>query len=431
MADPHAITPTTEPPRPPDPPDLMETNDPHPTASPEPTEPKMTFKAALLNKEDSLNGHYLMDDNEKAPPIPTETGDTVSLSAKDMERIYTLWRYSVIMKLFQKRFAHNYLRTKIVEVWKPTELLTLIDLCNDFYISKLSNLENMQKALHGGPPPSSIFGNFDLPKVIPGIGIAGALNPNHSPLINSISTPLMLEYPNGVHYPTPLGKNPMNASTPTYFGRSNTIATKDNHHLKTVDMTKTVLSINYSFNPPGILNPQIPNKGHILVPSTNNGNFSSQQQPIITEGAPLIHNCATSIQPDTNVMGRTSIIVQVHNSLRHYRGLTNSPLHLRPNLDGTNSKRSSRPNSGGAEILSMVPNPIASSEVGDPQYDKIPGDKLTHALNNPLSLRDENTELRTLEPKEVQLRTPIPTTATGQRRMRNDYLSARRTKANQ
>lgn len=37
-----------------------------------------------------------------------------------------------------------------MEMWKPTEPLTLIDLGDDFYIAKFTNPENMQKALHSG-----------------------------------------------------------------------------------------------------------------------------------------------------------------------------------------------------------------------------------------------------------------------------------------
>lgn len=55
------------------------------------------------------------------------------------------------LKLFKKKLAHNYPRTKLVELWKPSEPLTLVDLENDYYIAKFTNQENIQMALHGGP----------------------------------------------------------------------------------------------------------------------------------------------------------------------------------------------------------------------------------------------------------------------------------------
>lgn len=66
-------------------------------------------------------------------------------------RIYQPWQHSVAVKLFNKRLAHNYLKTKLVDPWKTTEALALIDLGCDFYIAKFNKLENMIKALHGGP----------------------------------------------------------------------------------------------------------------------------------------------------------------------------------------------------------------------------------------------------------------------------------------
>ncbi|KAF3614437.1 hypothetical protein FXO37_35945 [Capsicum annuum] len=536
MADPYVITPTAEPPTSPGPPDLMETNDPPHIADPKPTKLEMAFKAALLNEENSLNGHYLMGDNGKLPLMPTETGAIVLLSPEDKERIYAPWRFSVIVKLFKKRLPHIYLRNKLVELWKPTEPLTLIDLGNDFYIAKFSNPENMQKALHGvlwfvigsflsvrhskpnfipeeatqsyttiwirlpqlpmkfyhenilerignklgtllkidtctsatlrgskthstaeewktvsflkkktiakpptnagkesskgdqtqGPSLSGSTGISDLPKVSPGIGPVGALNANHSPPINSIATSLMLESPNGVRYPTPLGETPINVFVYAYSGKSNSITTRDNHHPRSVDMTNEVMSINSSSDLSASLNPQIPNKEHIPAPSTNNESSSSQQKPTVSKGTSLLHDCTTSIQPGTNIVGGTGTSGEDHNSLHYCRGPTNSPLHPRSCLDDANSERSSQPNSRESGIPSMVPNPIASSEVGDPQYDELQGDELTYAphVQEPSFL--PNNPLSTLEPNgEIQFSTPIPTTATGRIPKRNDYLSTR------
>ncbi|XP_016565009.2 uncharacterized protein LOC107863556 [Capsicum annuum] len=54
----------------------------------------------------------------------------------------------LIVKVFNKKLAHNYLKIKLTELWKPSEPLTLIDLGNDFYIAKFNNPDNMQKELH-------------------------------------------------------------------------------------------------------------------------------------------------------------------------------------------------------------------------------------------------------------------------------------------
>lgn len=75
----------------------------------------------------------------------------VHLSAEDMRRIYQQWRYSVIIKLLDKRILHQYLKKKIQELWRPTENFLLIDLVAEYYIVKFSKEENMIKALQNGP----------------------------------------------------------------------------------------------------------------------------------------------------------------------------------------------------------------------------------------------------------------------------------------
>ncbi|XP_070014183.1 uncharacterized protein [Nicotiana sylvestris] len=53
---------------------------------------------------------------------------------------------------------HHLLRSKLNDLWKPSEQLILIDLGWDFYIVKFSLEESMVKALHLGP--WFISGNF-------------------------------------------------------------------------------------------------------------------------------------------------------------------------------------------------------------------------------------------------------------------------------
>ncbi|KAF3620535.1 hypothetical protein FXO37_33221 [Capsicum annuum] len=229
-----------------------------------------------------------------------------------------------------------------------------------------------------GSPPSGTFGISDVPKVSPAIGPVGTLNTNRSPLINSISALLMLESPNGVRCPTPLGENPMNASVSVYSGRSNTITTRDNHHPRTVDITKVVMSINFSFNLSTLLNPQILNKYHIHATPTNNG-ISHPQQYAISKGSYLLQDCTASIQSDTNVVGETRTSRQDHKSLRHCGRPADSTLHPRPILDGVNSERSSGSYSRGVGLPNMMPNSPANPEVRDPQHDELRGNEFTHS----------------------------------------------------
>lgn len=67
-------------------------------------------------------------------------------------------RNSVILKLFGKRLAHNYLKNKLIDMLKPTEPLTPIDLGWDYCIAKFTLPGNKNIALHGGP--WFVAGNF-------------------------------------------------------------------------------------------------------------------------------------------------------------------------------------------------------------------------------------------------------------------------------
>ncbi|XP_016579118.2 uncharacterized protein LOC107876779 [Capsicum annuum] len=129
----------------------MEIADPTRDLNREPNQEKNSFKSVLLNKVESLNDSHLNHYNGKMPLNSGESEDTINLSNEDRERIYAMWKFSVIFKLFKKRLAHNYLKTKLTDLWKPSEPLTLVDLGNDYYIAKFTNPDNMQKALHGGP----------------------------------------------------------------------------------------------------------------------------------------------------------------------------------------------------------------------------------------------------------------------------------------
>ncbi|XP_019227688.1 PREDICTED: uncharacterized protein LOC109208978 [Nicotiana attenuata] len=75
----------------------------------------------------------------------------ITLTVEDRNRMYTPWKFSVIIKLLGKRIPHQYLKEKITHLWKPTEIFPLTDLGHDFFIVKFSKEENMITALHSGP----------------------------------------------------------------------------------------------------------------------------------------------------------------------------------------------------------------------------------------------------------------------------------------
>lgn len=54
-------------------------------------------------------------------------------------------------KVFGQRFPHNYLKNKLMDLWKPSEPLILISLGNDYHVAKFNMRENTNKVIHEGP----------------------------------------------------------------------------------------------------------------------------------------------------------------------------------------------------------------------------------------------------------------------------------------
>lgn len=55
------------------------------------------------------------------------------------------------MKVFGRKVGHLTLKKKLQTLWKPSEILSLINLENEFFLIKYQNEENMNKVLHEGP----------------------------------------------------------------------------------------------------------------------------------------------------------------------------------------------------------------------------------------------------------------------------------------
>lgn len=83
--------------------------------------------------------------------------DTVELTEEERARIYHPWRNSIILKLFGKKLAHPYLKSKLNDQWKTTEPFSLIDLGHGYYTIKFECPENAMKVAGG---PRFVTGGF-------------------------------------------------------------------------------------------------------------------------------------------------------------------------------------------------------------------------------------------------------------------------------
>ncbi|KAK4706682.1 hypothetical protein R3W88_033761 [Solanum pinnatisectum] len=95
----------------------------------EDTESIQSFKEVLLNRNKEINLSYTtLEESEQQDLMEDLDIDSIQLSTEDKRIIYQSWSLSMIVKVFGKKIAHTYLKNKLVDLWKPSEPLTLIDL---------------------------------------------------------------------------------------------------------------------------------------------------------------------------------------------------------------------------------------------------------------------------------------------------------------
>ncbi|KAM3249189.1 hypothetical protein P3L10_010958 [Capsicum annuum] len=97
------------------------------------------------------NEPLLSLENLSYSETPLTSDDVIPLTPDDKLRIYKPWRFSVIIKPVGKKFAHQYLRIKLIELWKIQGNLVLIDLGKKFYTVKFDCEEYQRKTLQQGP----------------------------------------------------------------------------------------------------------------------------------------------------------------------------------------------------------------------------------------------------------------------------------------
>ncbi|XP_019231889.1 PREDICTED: uncharacterized protein LOC109212674 [Nicotiana attenuata] len=123
-----------------------------------PTTPSPSFLQTLIsNKHPATIPHiqqsmnYELDLSDESLHSNQDDDIFIPITTEDKYRLYTPWKYSVIVKVFGRKIAHHLLQSKLLALWNPTEDLPLIDLGSDFFLIKFQKEENMLKSLHGGP----------------------------------------------------------------------------------------------------------------------------------------------------------------------------------------------------------------------------------------------------------------------------------------
>lgn len=81
--------------------------------------------------------------NYHTNPFDGEVEDSITLSLEERNRLYSLWKFSVIIKLLGKNLHHQYLEKKLIDLWKLKENFSLINLGMDYLL--LNSQESSSK----------------------------------------------------------------------------------------------------------------------------------------------------------------------------------------------------------------------------------------------------------------------------------------------
>lgn len=119
--------------------------------SPGPSAP-LSFKDALLENQKEFTKVYASQPGQAmAMDDPTCLEEAIHLTSTEMQRLYLPQSASVIIKVFGKKIPYTYLRNKLVDLWRPSEPINLIDLGNDYHVVKFKFEANTHKVLYEGP----------------------------------------------------------------------------------------------------------------------------------------------------------------------------------------------------------------------------------------------------------------------------------------
>lgn len=79
---------------------------------------------------------------------------SITLTEEENHRLYTPWKFSLIIKLSNSCITHHILRSKLQQLWKILDHTPLIELGHDYYILKFSTPEDMNLSSTTGPGSS-------------------------------------------------------------------------------------------------------------------------------------------------------------------------------------------------------------------------------------------------------------------------------------
>ena len=75
----------------------------------------------------------------------------VSLSKETKQRIRAPWSKVLIVKVFGRTVGYKFLHSRLMNLWKPSGRVDMVDLGRDFFLMRFSIREDLEMVLMKGP----------------------------------------------------------------------------------------------------------------------------------------------------------------------------------------------------------------------------------------------------------------------------------------
>lgn len=95
--------------------------------------------------EEDIPTNFL-ENEEEDPDCPI-----VILTKEEYLAMCKPWRNALIIKVLRSKVGYSVIRSRIVQMWKPTGQMIMTDVGNGFFVIRTSNKEDYEKALFEGP----------------------------------------------------------------------------------------------------------------------------------------------------------------------------------------------------------------------------------------------------------------------------------------
>lgn len=114
---------------------------------------KLSFRDKLVGEVPEAYSQSLAFSNhmEAESESDEETEDiregfaAVSLLKETKQRIRAPWTKALIVKVFGKTVGYNFLHAKILNLWKPSGRIDMVDLGKDFYLVRFAVMDDLER----------------------------------------------------------------------------------------------------------------------------------------------------------------------------------------------------------------------------------------------------------------------------------------------